>query len=61
MFRDAVWTGYERRSRVQRVTEMEMIVMWARLSRVKRARIVFEVCRKGKANQLEMVSQRWTV
>ena len=48
-----MWTRYERRSKVQRVTETEMIVMWARFNKVRRARVVLEVCRKGKANQLE--------
>ena len=49
-----MWTRYERRSKVQRVTEAEMIVMWVRFNRVRRARVVFEVCRKEKANQLKM-------
>ena len=48
-----MWTRYERRSRVQRVTEAEMIVMWARFNRVRRARVVSEVCRKRVGNQLE--------
>ena len=30
-----------------------MIVMWARFNRVRRARIVSEVCRKRGINQLE--------
>ena len=30
-----------------------MIVMWAMFNRVRRARIVFEVCRKRGVNQLE--------
>ena len=44
-----VWTRYERRSKVQRVTEAEIIVMWARCSKIKRARVVLSyVGREGQ-------------
>ena len=58
---ETVWTRYERRSKVQRVTEAEMIVMWARFNRVRKARIVFEVCKKGGPTSSRRGSQRWTV